>query len=408
MNMFCHFGPNTFSGREWGDGTEPEDLFAPSALDCRQWAATAKAAGFKGIIITAKHHDGFCLWPNPESRHTVAQSAWRGGKGDVLAELSEACREYGLKFGVYISPWDRNDPRYGTPEYNAVFARTLESVHSGKYGPVFEQWFDGANGEGPDGRKQDYDWPLFNATVLKHNPDAIIFSDVGPGCRWVGNEEGRAGSTNWGYLSPESFSPGEGAPPADTLSSGNKHGSKWIPAECDVSIRPGWFWKSEESARLKSVDELLDIYYKSVGRNSLLLLNVPPDTSGRIDAADSLRLMEFRAALDGIFGNELSKGARLRRMREGEYELSLKAPARFNLICLEEDLGKGQKIAAFSVEALTDSGWKEVARGTTIGRKRILQIDEMECKSLKIKVLDAIAKSPSIKGAGLYLDELSQ
>ena len=192
-NMFVHFGPNTFSGKEWGDGTEPEDMFAPDSLDCRQWVRTAKLAGFKGIIITAKHHDGFCLWPNPESVHTVAQSSWRDGKGDVLKELSDACREYGVKFGVYISPWDRHDPHYGTPEYNNVYIRTLQSALT-SYGEVFEQWFDGACGEGPNGKRQVYDWPAFNAAVAEMQPGAVIFSDIGPGCRWVGNEReiGRA------------------------------------------------------------------------------------------------------------------------------------------------------------------------------------------------------------------------
>ena len=290
--MFCHFGPNTFTGKEWGDGTETEDMFNPSDLDCRQWAATAKAAGFKGIIITAKHHDGFCLWPSPVSSHTVAQSTWRNGQGDVLRELSEACKEYGIKFGVYISPWDRNDPHYGTDAYNDVYVKTLESVLGGAYGPVFEQWLDGANGEGPNGKKQQYDWPLFHGTILRLQPQAVIFSDVGPGCRWVGNEKGRAGRTNWGKLDIEGFTPGHGAPPVDTLNQGNRYGSHWVPAETDVSIRPGWFWKASETPQVKTVQQLLKIYYESVGRNSLLLLNVPPDERGHIDPVDSTRLME--------------------------------------------------------------------------------------------------------------------
>jgi len=403
MNMFCHFGPNTFSGLEWGDGTEPEDIFAPTDLDCRQWAATARDAGFRGIIITAKHHDGFCLWPNPESSHTVAQSAWRGGKGDVLAELSAACREYGLKFGVYISPWDRHDPRYGTPEYNDAFVKTLESVHSGAYGPVFEQWFDGANGEGRDGRKQVYDWPRFNATVLKYNPSAVIFSDVGPGCRWVGNESGSAGETCWGYLSPEGFEPGAGAPSVDTLNCGQRHGSAWIPAETDVSIRPGWFWKESETPALKTVDELVEIYFRSVGRNSLLLLNVPPDVRGRIDAADSLRLMEFRAELDRIFSRDLAAGGRLLRRGRGEYRLLLPSEAKFNLIVLEEDIARGQKIAAFSVEALVDGSWQKVAEGTTVGRKRILEVPETISGTLRIRIPDSITNAPSLKAIHLFL-----
>ena len=372
MNMFCHFGPNTFSGEEWGSGAESEDLFNPTDLDCRQWAATAKAAGFKGIIITAKHHDGFCLWPNPESTHTVAQSKWKNGQGDVLAELSAACKEYGLGFGVYISPWDRNDPRYGTPEYNAAFARTLEDVHGGRYGQIFEQWFDGACGEGPHDKRQEYDWPLFTGTVTRLMPGAIMFSDVGPGCRWVGNESGYAGETNWSTLSPEGFTPGAGAPPTDTLNMGNVHGTAWIPAEADVSIRPSWFWKESETPQLKTVEQLLDIYFGSVGRNAVLLLNVPPDTRGRIPYADSVRLMEFKAARDVIFGRE--------------------AESRFNLVCLSEDISKGQRVAEFAVEAKIETEWKEIAHGTTIGHKRLLKVPETESNSVRVRVIRSYGK----------------
>lgn len=380
MNMFCHFGPNTFSGEEWGSGLEAEDLFNPTDLDCRQWAATAKAAGFKGIIITAKHHDGFYLWPNPESTHTVARSSWKNGQGDVLRELSDACREYGLKFGVYISPWDRNDPRYGTPEYNQAFARTLENVHDGRYGEIFEQWFDGACGEGPDGKRQEYDWDLFTGTVRRLSPSAIMFSDVGPGCRWVGNERGYAGETCWSTLSPEGFTPGAGSPPVDTLNSGNVHGTCWIPAEADVSIRPGWFWKEQETAQLKSVEELLDIYMGSVGRNSLLLLNVPPDTRGRIPKADSIRLMEFKAARDSIFGKE--------------------ADNRFNIVCLREDISKGQRVAEFAVDAFVEGAWTEIAHGTTIGYKRLLRVPETEGK-VRVRVLKSYGK-PHLGKVSLY------
>ncbi len=253
-------------------------------MDCGQWVEVAKAGGFGGIIITAKHHDGFCLWPNPVSRHTVAQSSWRDGKGDVLKDLSEACAAGGVKFGVYVSPWDRNAPEYGTDAYNEVFRRTLEDVHT-RYGAIFEQWFDGACGEGPDGRKQVYDWPLFHQEVRKHNPDAVIFSDVGPGCRWMGNERGIAGRTNWSRLDVEGFGPGAGAPPRDTLSEGNVHGAAWIPAEVDVSIRKGWFWHEDDAP--KSLQDLLGIYYTSVGRNGLLLLNIPPDSRGLVCPEDA-------------------------------------------------------------------------------------------------------------------------
>lgn len=430
MNLFVHFGPNTFSGLEWGLGSEPESLFNPSALDCRQWAAIARAAGFKGIILTAKHHDGFCLWPNPESEHTVRESAWRGGKGDVIRELTEACREYGLKMGVYISPWDRNDPSYGTPCYNEKYAKTLRSVHDGRYGEIFEQWFDGACGEGPNGKRQEYDWPLFHRSVLDLNPGAVLFSDVGPGCRWVGNESGMAGETCWSTLDADGFSPGAGAPPTESLMQGNEDGRYWIPAEADVSIRPGWFWRESENERVKSVDELMDIYLNSAGRNALLLLNVPPDITGRIHPVDSLRLMEFKERLDGVFGNNLAEGARVRtsssfgirhrgrNLLEKRYErywaaaqkdtcasfvLELPQQRRFNLIQLQEYIPLGQRVRSFVVEIPDDEGgWQSIAKGTTIGYKRILRIPEISADRIRVRITSSKA-APVLESAGLYL-----
>lgn len=430
MNMFAHFGPNTFTGREWGLGTEAEDVFNPTDLDCGQWTAIAKAAGFKGIIITGKHHDGFCLWPNPVCEHTVAKSPWKDGKGDVLKELSEACAKDGLKFGVYISPWDRNDPTYGTPEYNDVYAKTLESA-LGSYGEVFEQWFDGANGEGPNGKRQDYDWPLFNGTVRKLQPNAVIFSDIGPDCRWVGNERGSAGRTCWGRLDTEGFTPGVGAPCQDTLNRGNALGSYWIPAETDASIRPGWFWRESENDKVKSVNELLRIYYESVGRNSLLLLNVPPDTTGRINAADSVRLMEFRAALDNIFKDNLAEGAKAaatsarggnfkaQNILNEEYDsfwaapddvteasitINLNGEKTFNLIQIQEYIPLGQRVKSFTIEVLGNDGqWTELASETTIGYKRIIPIAETTASKIRFNITGAYA-CPVLNGFALYLD----
>ena len=430
MNMFAHFGPNTFTGREWGLGTEAEDVFNPTDLDCGQWTAIAKAAGFKGIIITGKHHDGFCLWPNPVCEHTVAKSPWKDGKGDVLKELSEACAKDGLKFGVYISPWDRNDPTYGTPAYNDVYAKTLESA-LGSYGEVFEQWFDGANGEGPNGKRQDYDWPLFNGTVRKLQPNAVIFSDIGPDCRWVGNERGSAGRTCWGRLDTEGFTPGASAPCQDTLNRGNALGANWIPAETDVSIRPGWFWRESENDKVKSVNELLRIYYESVGRNSLLLLNVPPDTTGRINAADSVRLMEFRAALDNIFKDNLAEGAKAeatsarggnfkaQNILNNEYDsfwaapdnvteasitIDLKGEKTFNLIQIQEYISLGQRVKSFTIEVLGNDGqWTELASETTIGYKRIIPIAETIASKIRFNITGAYA-CPALNGFALYLD----
>ena len=248
--LFMHFGPNTFTDLEWGKGTEQEEVFNPTSLDCRQWCRIAKAAGAKGIIITAKHHDGFCLWPSKYSTHTVRESKWRNGKGDVLKELSAACREYGLLFGVYLSPWDRNHPKYGTPEYNQVFVNMMKEIIA-NYGPLFEFWWDGANGEGPNGKKQGYDWRLFQHTMRTQAPNTVIFSDIGPDIRWVGNENGIAGDPNWDLLDTAGFMRGLGAPPNDTLNHGNMYGKNWIPAECDVSIRPGWFYHAQEDAKVK-------------------------------------------------------------------------------------------------------------------------------------------------------------
>jgi len=383
LYMFAHFGPNTFTNVEWGDGKENPDVFNPTDLDCRQWARIARDAGMKGIIITAKHHDGFCLWPSAYSTHTVAQSRWRDGKGDVLRELSDACREYGLLFGVYISPWDRNHPAYGTAEYNTVFANTIREVHTA-YGPVFEQWFDGAGTNDERQRNMPYDWDLFNGVVAQTSPDAVIFSDIGPGCRWIGNERGRSAETNWSRLDTEGFSPGIGAPRTDTLARGNVHGARWIPAESDVSIRPGWFYSPDTDARVKTVDQLMEIYFNTVGNNANFLLNAPPDRRGRIHPADSARLMEFKAAREAYFADRVASGNR---------RLVAKIPAGRTARCvvLREDIAHGQKIASFVLEARQDGVWNEIARGTTVGHKKILRFEPCAAEALRVRVLQSYA-----------------
>jgi len=377
--MFIHFGPNTFTDVEWGDGKENPKVFNPTQLDCRQWASIAKNAGMKGIIITAKHHDGFCLWPSKYSTHTVRESPWKNGKGDLLKELSDACKEFNLKFGVYLSPWDQNHPSYGTQEYNEIFANTLTEVLT-NYGSVYEQWFDGANGEGPNGKKQEYDWDLFHETVYRHQPHAIIFSDIGPGARWMGNERGIAGETNWSTLNVTGFSRGHGAPPTKSLNEGDMNGEAWVPAETDVSIRPGWFYSPRTNDKVKTLEQLLDIYYSSVGRNSNLLLNVPPDQRGLIHPNDSLRLMEFKKAIDKEFstnilqkatitakhtrGNSSAYGAgNLLNDDDDSYwatddnitqsciEITLPQPESFNRFMVQEYILLGQRVAAFSIEA---------------------------------------------------------
>ena len=417
--MFIHFGPNTFTDKEWGHGDEDPKVFNPTHLDARQWARTAKAAGMKAIIITAKHHDGFSLWPSKFSTHTVRESAWKNGKGDVLKELSEACKEYGLKLGMYLSPWDRNHPKYGTPEYNEIFAKTLEEVHT-KYGEVFEQWFDGANGEGPNGKKQVYDWDLFNGTVVKHHPNAIIFSDIGPGCRWIGNENGFAGETNWSTLNTDGFGVGSEAPKQEVLNQGNRNGKYWIPGEADVSIRPGWFYSPSTDDKVKSLGQLSNIYYASVGRNANLLLNVPVDRRGLIHKNDSLRLMEFRALLDESFKTNLALNKKVSatqvrgdskeftaanltdgrastywttddNVKMASFTVDLGKPTAINRVVLQENISLGQRISSFTLEVWDGREFKELDRQTTIGYKRILQFPTLTTAKIRVNILDANA-----------------
>lgn len=381
MYMFCHFGPNTFTNVEWGNGQESPDVFNPEALDCDQWARIARDAGMKGIVITAKHHDGFCLWPSEFSTHTVAQSSWRDGKGDVLEELSQACRKYGILFGVYISPWDRNHPAYGTEEYNQVFANTIREVHS-KYGPIFEQWFDGANG---GAKIPDYDWALFNGTVAELSPNAIIFSDVGPGCRWVGNESGYTKETNWSRLDTEGFTPGAGSPKTDTLSIGNVHGAHWIPTEVDVSIRPGWFYSPDTDDKVKTADQLMEIYFSSVGNNANLILNVPPDRTGKINPADSAKLIEFKAAREEYFKEKLGTAA------DRKLTVKLASGKSAKCVVLKENISNGQKVKSFVVEAKVGEEWSKIAEGTTIGHKKIVRFEPVEAKAIRVRITDTFA-----------------
>lgn len=428
--MFMHFGPNTFTDVEWGDGQEDPNVFNPTDLDCRQWAATAKAAGMKGIIITAKHHDGFCLWPSEYSTHTVRESAWRDGKGDVLKELSEACEEYGLKFGVYLSPWDQNHPSYGTPQYNQIFANTLNEVLS-CYGEIFEQWFDGA--KGTNGKNQVYDFDLFIETVYRNQPQAIIFSDIGPGCRWMGNESAVMGETNWSTLNVTGYGRGSEAPSTSVLNTGNKNGEAWVPAEADVSIRPGWFYSPSTDNQVKTVDKLMDIYYTSVGRNANLLLNVPPDRRGRIHGIDSTRLIEFRQARDAVFSVNLINGATIQashtrgnlpvyaaaNILDEDYdtywatndneltpsiEIDLKEKKTFNRLLLQEYIPLGQRVSSFNVQYLDEQSgnWEDLTKATTIGYKRILLFPATTTQKLKI-TFEAMA-CPLINAMGLYLD----
>ena len=410
---FIHFGPNTFTDLEWGHGDERPEVFNPGSFDARQWARTFRDAGMEGIIITAKHHDGFALWPSEYSTHTVRESAWRDGSGDVLRELSDACREYGLKFGVYVSPWDRNHPKYGTDEYNDVFKSMLGEVLS-DYGDVFEVWFDGANGEGPNGKKQVYDFPGFADVVRRLQPQAVIFSDGGPDIRWIGNENGYADTTNWSTVRAGAFYPG--IPDVnDQLQHGHRDGDTWLPGEADVSIRPGWFYHRAEDDKVKSVAALAEIWFRSVGMNANLLLNIPVDPRGLVHQNDSTRLMEFREWRDNAFTEALARGSLVvaSNVRAGNqrfdasnlidddpesywatddgvnnasFDLTLSEPAAVNAILLQEYIALGQRVDSVTISVERMGTMTPVAFGTTIGNRRIVRFPRVETRRVKVEL----------------------
>jgi alpha-L-fucosidase len=420
---FIHFGMNTFTDHEWGEGRAHPDTFNPTQLDCRQWARVVKAAGMRGIIVTAKHHDGFCLWPSATTEYSVKKSKWRDGRGDVLKELSEACKEYGLKFGVYLSPWDRNHPQYGTPRYNRIFKEQWREVLT-NYGPVFESWLDGAN----DGKKRMvYDFWGFFDTIKRLQPQTLIFSDAGPDIRWVGNERGIAGETNWSPRDNEGTFPGF----ADEkqLNVGDENGTVWLPAECDVSIRPGWFYHANEDGKLKSVEQLMNIYYSSVGRNANLLLNIGVDRRGLVNENDEQRLLEFKQARDAAFQTNLAKGkisATNVRGKDARFsaeqvlddipqtywatddgvtaaalELDFGREVEFNRFLVQEQIVLGQRVKKFSLQSWNGREYQTIAQQTTIGYKRILRFPTVKTSRLKLSIEEAKA-CPAISKIAVY------
>ncbi len=396
LAIFIHFGVNTFTNREWGDGTESPAIFNPTRLDAGQWARTARAAGFRAMVLTAKHHDGFCLWPTKTTRHSVANSPFRGGRGDVVREFVDACRAENLKVGLYCSPWDRNAPAYGdSPRYNDLFCDQLSELLT-QYGPIHEVWFDGANGEGPNGRRQEYDWPRFWAHVRGLQPDAVMFSDAGPDIRWIGNERGVAGDTNWSTVDPSVVPiPGmSGDAVMKMLQDGDPRGSVWRPGETDVSIRPGWFHHPAEDARVKSVDELVELYFTSVGRNSKLLLNVPPTREGLLHAVDVARLTGMRGRLDAMFSSEATAGAMASWQAGtggGTLEVTLPQPATVSVLEAREDITRGQVVSRHGFEGLGSAGWIALGRGTTIGYRRLHRVPPVEVRALRLTIEDALA-----------------
>lgn len=399
--LFMHFGPNTFTDLEWGHGSENPNVFNPTALDCNQWARIAKAAGAKGIVITAKHHDGFCLWPSKFSKHTVRESSWMNGKGDVLKMLSAACKKEGIEMGVYISPWDRNHPQYGTPAYNDIYINTMKELLTG-YGKFFELWWDGANAEGPNGKKQVYDFTRFKDSALRYQPQIVIFSDIGPHIRWVGNENGIINETNWNLLDTAGFKRGEGAPPNDTLNRGNFNGKHWIGAEADVSIRKGWFYHPEEDNTVKSGATLFNLYLQNVGHGGNMILNVPPNRKGLIDPLDSAALMEFKKIRTAAFANDVLKGAKILTTKNS-IELHLAKEVSLNTLVLKEKISLGQRVVSFEVTGGNNlEFFSPICKGTTIGHKRILQFPTQKLKYIRIKFTETKAP-PIIAGVAGYL-----
>ena len=433
---FLHFSINTFTNQEWGYGDKPASIFNPTELDARQWARVAKDAGMKGLIITAKHHDGFCLWPSEGTEYSVKNSPWRNGKGDVIKELAEACKEYGLKMGIYLSPWDRNSALYGTPEYIDYFRSQLRDLLT-NYGDVFEVWFDGANGgDGYYGgasetRKVDkltyYDWSTTIELIRELQPNAVIFSDAGPDVRWVGNEHGYAYQETWSpLLKNEVYG---GMPEyAKQYSMGQENGTHWVPAEADVSIRPGWYYHKSEDDKVKSLNHLLDIYYKSVGQNASLLLNLPLDRRGLVHENDVRQLKKLTAQLKLDFETNLAAGkpASATNTRAGSFEaavltdgntatywaaedgvnaasitIDLGNDTKFNRILLQEFIALGQRVMAFTIEAKVNGNWKQVATEKTIGYKRILRLPDLTASEIRINITDSKA-CPTLSNIEVY------
>jgi len=435
---FLHFTVNTFTGKEWGYGDELPDIFNPTAFDADQIVGAAAAGGMAGLVLTCKHHDGFCLWPSRYTEHSVKHSPWRGGKGDVVRAISDACRRHHLKFGVYLSPWDRNHAEYGRPAYVDYYRNQLRELLTG-YGPLFEVWFDGANGgdgfyggarekRGID-RHTYYGWETTWQLVRELQPGACMFSDIGPDIRWVGNESGIAGDPCWSAFGRGRFVPGEAD--AGQLNRGHRDGHDWLPAECDVSIRPGWFYHAEEDERVRTPDNLLDLYFQSVGRGASLHLNLPPDRRGLVHERDAASLREFHDRLERIFHRDLARKARVTASQvrgagdacapanlvdgnpdtcwatddgvtQADFTLAFDRPVTFNVISLREYLPLGQRVDRFRVLADHDGQWQEIAAGAGIGNRRLVRMPVCTTGRVKVEVEGPVC--PVLTECGLFHD----
>jgi len=436
---FIHFTINAFTDKEWGYGDESPSLFNPTDFDAEQIARIAATAGMKGLILTCKHHDGFCLWPSKYTEHSVKNSPWRNGRGDVVKEIAAACRKYRLKFGIYLSPWDRNHKDYGRPEYLIYFRNQLRELLT-SYGPIFEIFFDGANGgDGYYGGAREtrridrdtyYDWPTTWNLVRSLQPDTCLFSDAGPDVRWVGNERGIAGDPCWSTLNRDDFAPGR----ADEtrLNRGDRPGSHWVPAECDVSIRPGWFYHANEDSKVKSASTLVDLYYLSVGRGASFLLNLAPDRRGQIPATDVNSLREFRRILGATFSIDYAQGAHVTasktrgsrfspqtvidrrhdtywttddQITRPELIINLRREQTFNVVRVREYLPLGQRVEAFAIDVWKDNEWREYARGTSIGNCKLIREKPMTTTKVRLRITQSPV-CPAISELALFAEQL--
>ncbi len=446
FSAFVHFGMNTFDNVEWGKGNASIAKFNPDKIDVKQWVKVFKVAGMKQVILTAKHHDGFCLWPSKYTDYNISNTPFEKGKGDIVRDLSEACHKAGLKFGIYLSPWDRHEKTYGTPAYNTFFENLLRELLT-NYGKISEVWFDGANGEGPNGKKQVYDWNAYYKLIRKLQPDAVI-AIMGPDVRWVGTESGYGRQTEWSVLPgsninlkkiaansqhkslDKAFVPHDLT--AEDLGSREKIEKAssliWYPAEADVSIRPGWFYHKDDNERVKSPYKLVDIYYNSVGLNNALLLNVPPDTHGLITKYDIKSLRGMRYILDETFRlniamNAMAKASSEKKGNEAKYildnnlntfwttmdtistasiEIILNKKGTFNRAMLQENITAGQRIEKFHLEWLDGNKWEKFAEATTVGFKRLIRFPAVSAKKVRI-VIDQCRTNPTLSSFGLYL-----
>ena len=407
---FVHFGLNTFNDLEWGYGNTPASTFNPTDLDCDQWAQTIKAAGLKGVILTTKHHDGFCLWPTATTEYSVKNSPWKDGKGDMVKELSDACKKHGLKFGVYLSPWDRNSENYGQPGYVEKFHAQLHELVS-NYGPLFEYWFDGANGgNGWYGgtnetraidAKTYYQYERARDTIKAHHPDIMVFGGTVPDIRWIGNEEGWAGDTQWSIFAPE-----PSMPTFQQSVWGDENGPMWLGGECDVSIRPGWFYHAEQDNQVRSLVNLVNIYYRSVGCNSVLLLNIPPDKRGLMHENDVKRIKELTEYIKKTFAdNKVEKGNRIWTAKVGDTkEYKVRKNTLVNTFLIQEDITKGQRVEGFTVEVFANGAWHHVGEGTTVGYKRLLPFSDSHAEKVRVTITGARG-TVNISNIGLYYAE---